>query len=107
MTDGSEPGVGLMMQCDTPREGGRRVGSRAWTQAAPGAKTQLLLLMAGSDRACQRGNLNNSTLTGQCNLCQCPRLQNEGIWGWLPGILCVYICIYLYVCVRGGMHEHS
>lgn len=47
-----------MMQRDTPREGGRREGRRAWTQAAPGAKTQLLLLlMAESDRPAKEETL--------------------------------------------------
>lgn len=36
------------MQRDTPREGGSREASRACTQTAPGAKTQMLLLMAAS-----------------------------------------------------------
>lgn len=54
VTDGLEPITLLMMQRDTPREGGRRDWSRAWTQTAPGAKTQMLLLMAASPASLQK-----------------------------------------------------
>lgn len=58
-----------MMQSDTPIEGGRREGSRAGTQAAPGAKTQLLMAADGceSKGAGAGGKLANSKLA-----CQCP-----------------------------------
>lgn len=60
MTDG--PQLGLMMQRDTPREGGRSEGSGAWTQAAPEAKT------AAADDCESKRTAETLSLTGQCNL---------------------------------------
>jgi len=99
----------LMMQRDTPREGGRRAGSSAWTRADPRAKRKLL----------QKADwpAEEETLSTQHRWVRgtCESVSNLIEWkdscpsGSFPRLLGVFIWIQnmcVSVCWR-GMRAHS